>query len=776
MVKLLKLQTLNFKKTNVDPPLQLPDGVTLVCGPNESGKSTILDAILYALYARVIRPKAIASVEQLVAYGKSHAIVRLDFSIGDKVYRVDRQLYLNRTSTATLWEVLEEGQLRVLATGQKQVSDQIERLLAGISYNEILASTVVAQKDLEHLVKQGPGDRKKVINAFMNLESFNTVLDSQNEARKDLEGTAARPGRLTTEKRNLDEKRSRVDQYNKSLKEVEDLERDVKNLEKDIVDAKESQKKVDELHVTLKNYKDAVDRKEIESTKIEEKEKLVEQLRDQLRKLSKVETQITDATNDLGKYADLDEAEEKLEAVQDTLDEAKAVSAKLEDSKKRKQEASGTITELKKRLPASIDQRKIAHMEPKTGFVWLTLSGGIACFFLAFILLAVGTSLFLSVFPMILGAVAILFVARRTLVESKLRTILLDIRTLREKRLDLEKFRKHVNEFEKEKTKCEKDILSTCESIRRYSSVLSKTKTKGSIAVAQALSNALNKDKTEKDRIEQRLRDLQEQVKEKASTEENLSKNEERLEKLKSERAKIRFPELPRGVEFSEELFEKTSEERNRKGKDLRGKEQKLEDDENQCKKVRQFIKENQDLPDKVKKQTELVTSLEHDLNVAKTAILGLEKTAEALRSRVKPYVEQYMELILPAITNGRYKAAELDEDYNLKVWDPDAGEFKSREVFSGGTEDQFLLSMRLAFAVALLPEIKGMHPEFLFLDEPLGSSDDARRQGILELLNTELSSKFKQIFLISHVGNLEAEVRNLIRLENGQVTEVVTA
>jgi exonuclease SbcC len=775
MVKLLKLQTLNFKKTNVDPPLQLPDGVTLVCGPNESGKSTILDAILYALYARVIRPKAIASVEQLVAYGKNHAIVRLDFSIGDKVYRVDRQLYLNRTSTATLWEVLEEGQLRVLATGQKQVSDQIERLLAGISYNEILASTVVAQKDLEHLVKQGPGDRKKVINAFMNLESFNTVLDSQNEARKDLEGTTARPGRLTTEKRNLDEKASRVDQYNKSLKEVEDLERDIKNLEKDIVDSKEGQEKVDELYATLKNYKDAVDRKEMESTKIEEKEKLVEQLRDQLRKLSKVETQITDTTKDLGKYADLDGAEEKLEGLQDTLDEAKAVSAKLEDSKKRRREASGTITELKKKLPASIDQQKIAHMEPKTGFVWLTLSGAIACFFFAFILLAVGTSLFISLFPMILGAVAILFVARQMLVGSKLRTILLDIRTLREKRLDLEKFRKQVNDFEKEKTKCEKDILSTCESIRRYSSVLSKTKTKGSVAIAQALSNALNKDKTEKDRLEQRLRDLQEQIKEKASTEENLGKNEETLEKLKSERAKIRLPELPRGVEFSEELFEKTSEERNRKGKDLRGREQKLEDDENQCKKVKQFIKENQDLPDKVKEQTELVTSLEHDLNVAKTAIAGLEKTAEALRSRVKPYVEQYMELILPAITNGRYKAAELDEDYNLKVWDPDAGEFKSREVFSGGTEDQFLLSMRLAFAVALLPEIKGMHPEFLFLDEPLGSSDDARRQGILELLSTELSSKFKQIFLISHVGNLEAEVRNLIRLENGQVTEVVT-
>jgi exonuclease SbcC len=274
--------------------------------------------------------------------------------------------------------------------------------------------------------------------------------------------------------------------------------------------------------------------------------------------------------------------------------------------------------------------------------------------------------------------------------------------------------------------------------------------------------------------LKERLRGLKDQVNQKSSIEKRLSSSEEDVQDLKSEIAEMKYPDLPRGVKFSVVLYEKTSDERITTGRDLRGKETRLEDDQKQHKKLTQFIKENQDLPGKVEKQTEIVASLEHDLNVVKIALTGIEKTAEALRSRVKPYVEQYMELILPAVTNGRYKAAELDEDYNLKVWDPDAGEFKSREVFSGGTEDQFLLSMRLAFAVALLPEIKGMHPEFLFLDEPLGSSDDERRQGIVELLSTELSSKFKQIFLISHVGNLEAEARNLIRLENGQVTEVI--
>ena len=93
------------------------------------------------------------------------------------------------------------------------------------------------------------------------------------------------------------------------------------------------------------------------------------------------------------------------------------------------------------------------------------------------------------------------------------------------------------------------------------------------------------------------------------------------------------------------------------------------------------------------------------------------------------------------------------------------------KEVFSGGTEDQFLLSMRLAFALALLPEVKGMHPEFLFLDEPLASSDEERREGIIRLLK-ELQSRFKQIFIISHIESLKTEVQNIIRIENGQIAK----
>ena len=182
MVKILSLYAVNFKRLVFEQPLKMPEGVTLICGPNESGKSTFLDAILYALYARVIRPSSRPTNEDLITYGKDRAIVSLDFSVGDRTFKVERRIYLKRPNTARLWEILPSG-LRLIATGQRPVTEEIEKLLGGISFHELVSSNVVAQKDLEHLIEQRKEERKRVINTFLNLESFNKVLQDLNEER-----------------------------------------------------------------------------------------------------------------------------------------------------------------------------------------------------------------------------------------------------------------------------------------------------------------------------------------------------------------------------------------------------------------------------------------------------------------------------------------------------------------------------------------------------------------------------------------------------------------
>lgn len=158
----------------------------------------------------------------------------------------------------------------------------------------------------------------------------------------------------------------------------------------------------------------------------------------------------------------------------------------------------------------------------------------------------------------------------------------------------------------------------------------------------------------------------------------------------------------------------------------------------------------------------------------------GAEIVARARRrimQKILPATMEYMRRILPQLTRDRYHDAELDpESYKIQVWDERAGQsgaWKEKNIFSGGTKDQFSLALRLAFALATLPQERNTSPGFIFLDEPLGSFDEERANALLYLLTEgEIGRAFDQIFLISHVAVQESKFTHRIRLEHGTVAQ----
>ena len=131
-MKLLSLYVHNFKKLKLTSPLEFSEGITYIAGPNESGKSTLLDAILYALYGRMIRPSAMPSNEEIIAYGANDASVELTFSIGGRTFQVTRKVHVSKPNEASLQEILGEDHERTMATTVKTVTKEIENLLGGI--------------------------------------------------------------------------------------------------------------------------------------------------------------------------------------------------------------------------------------------------------------------------------------------------------------------------------------------------------------------------------------------------------------------------------------------------------------------------------------------------------------------------------------------------------------------------------------------------------------------------------------------------------------------
>lgn len=137
------------------------------------------------------------------------------------------------------------------------------------------------------------------------------------------------------------------------------------------------------------------------------------------------------------------------------------------------------------------------------------------------------------------------------------------------------------------------------------------------------------------------------------------------------------------------------------------------------------------------------------------------------LISRIRPTLSSYSSDFFERLTDGKYREIELDENYNLQIYDD--GELYNIQRFSGGEEDLANLCLRLAISEVITERAGGVF-NFIILDEIFGSQDNIRRQNIMKALNG-LSSKFRQIFLITHIDDVKNNMENIVFVnedENG--------
>ena len=133
----------------------------------------------------------------------------------------------------------------------------------------------------------------------------------------------------------------------------------------------------------------------------------------------------------------------------------------------------------------------------------------------------------------------------------------------------------------------------------------------------------------------------------------------------------------------------------------------------------------------------------------------------QVVRSRIEGEVSR----IISEITSGRYEQVLLDEDFNLLVRDVDNDYGIDR--FSGGEQDDIAVALRIALS-RYLAELHQVHESTLLIfDEIFGSQDEERRTNLLTALRTQ-ESRFPQIILISHISEMQGEFTNTLVVEMG--------
>jgi len=139
------------------------------------------------------------------------------------------------------------------------------------------------------------------------------------------------------------------------------------------------------------------------------------------------------------------------------------------------------------------------------------------------------------------------------------------------------------------------------------------------------------------------------------------------------------------------------------------------------------------------------------------------------IHERLKPVIQHEVSKLLNSITQGKYPAVMIDEEYTVQV--SFNGIYYPIYRFSGGEKDLINLCLRIGISrvlVSLSKEQGFAHLESLFLDETFSSLDSDRRRNLLAVLN-KLEDFFSQIVIITHVEDVKEMIPQAILIEEDE-------
>jgi DNA repair exonuclease SbcCD ATPase subunit len=179
--------------------------------------------------------------------------------------------------------------------------------------------------------------------------------------------------------------------------------------------------------------------------------------------------------------------------------------------------------------------------------------------------------------------------------------------------------------------------------------------------------------------------------------------------------------------------------------------------------------KEKAALAKEKKAEVETVSKMQAQVRKKRSAIeniakfkIALEETQTTLRSKLIGSINGIMQEVWPELyPYGDYRDIRLEptsDDYVLKVKTARREEARWEEVdtiASGGEKSVACLTMRVAFALVLVPNLRWM-----ILDEPTHNIDQLGLQRFMKAINEVLPKLVDQVFIITHDETLK-EVEN---------------
>ena len=170
-----------------------------IVGPIGSGKSSILDAIAFALYGKT--PATSSDTRSLINQRQELAQVQFTFRVDGAAWRVVRAIKRRGQSQHVLYpfdEAIGEPLAGEAVTGATAVTARVEQLL-GLDFDAFRRSVLLAQNHFAEFLNARPSDRDTVLKGVFGLDR----VDAMREVARD--GLRAAEADAKNLERRLDE-------------------------------------------------------------------------------------------------------------------------------------------------------------------------------------------------------------------------------------------------------------------------------------------------------------------------------------------------------------------------------------------------------------------------------------------------------------------------------------------------------------------------------------------------------------------------------------------
>ncbi|WP_186577743.1 AAA family ATPase [Aquibacillus kalidii] len=173
------------------------ESIFLITGPTGAGKTTIFDAICYALYGRASgSDRDQDSLRSHFANIDQTTEISFIFSLKGKIYQVNRypkqqkrkergEGYTEDPARAELYEMDGNNGLNLISAKIKDVNESLEEML-GLDYEQFRKMIMIPQGEFRRLISENSKEREEILQKIFRTHFYQRITDELKKQSKEL--------------------------------------------------------------------------------------------------------------------------------------------------------------------------------------------------------------------------------------------------------------------------------------------------------------------------------------------------------------------------------------------------------------------------------------------------------------------------------------------------------------------------------------------------------------------------------------------------------------